>query len=113
MSYNLYDYTIKISYDKKDGDYMAYIEEIPECSAFGGSPEEAMKELHTAYELWKEISREKGFFIPEPLNFKDYSGKFLLRIPKTLHKELTEKAVKENISLNQYILYCLSRGVRA
>ena len=77
------------------------------------SPEEAMKELHTSYELWKEISQEKGFFIPEPSNLKDYSGKFLLRIPKTLHKELTEKAVKENISLNQYVLYCLTRGIRA
>jgi hypothetical protein len=40
---------------------------------------------------------------------EDYSGKFLLRIPKSLHLELVEAAKHENISLNQYVLFKLSR----
>lgn len=38
-----------------------------------------------------------------------YSGKVSIRIPKTLHKQLIDFARAENISLNQYILYKLSK----
>lgn len=38
-----------------------------------------------------------------------YSGKISIRVPKTLHKQLIELAQAENISLNQYILYKLSK----
>ena len=38
-----------------------------------------------------------------------YSGKLSIRIPKTLHKQLIDFAKAENISLNQYILYKLSK----
>jgi predicted HicB family RNase H-like nuclease len=46
------------------------------------------------------------------------SGKLLLRIPKSLHRRLAEKADRENVSLNQYIVSLLSRvtiglGVRS
>ena len=112
MSYSLFDYNIKVASDKSDNDYIAYIEEIPECSAFGSTPEQAIKELKIAYQLWQETSEEKGYPIPRPLNLKDYSGKFVLRLPKSLHKQLAEKAVSENISLNQYALYCLTRGMK-
>ena len=40
---------------------------------------------------------------------KDYSGKLVLRIPRSLHKELKEAAMEEGVSLNQYMLYKLAR----
>ena len=40
---------------------------------------------------------------------EDYSGKLVLRIPRSLHKELKEAAMKEGVSLNQYMLYKLAR----
>lgn len=42
---------------------------------------------------------------------EDYSGKLNIRIPKSLHRILVEKAKEEKVSLNQYINYQLSRGV--
>jgi len=39
----------------------------------------------------------------------EYNGKVLLRIPKSLHKELIEKSKQEGVSLNQYALYKLSK----
>lgn len=111
MPYNLFDYNIKVSFDKEDQDYIAFIEEIPECSAFGNSPDEAIKELGTAYELWKETVEERGYPVPEPFSQKEYSGKFVIRLPKSLHKELVAKSLRENISLNQYTLYCITRGI--
>lgn len=40
---------------------------------------------------------------------EDYSGKLVLRIPRSLHKALKEAAEVEGVSLNQYMLYKLSR----
>lgn len=40
---------------------------------------------------------------------EDYSGKLVLRIPRSLHKELKEAAMEEGVSLNQYMLYKLAR----
>ena len=40
----------------------------------------------------------------------DYSGQFKLRIPKSLHRQLSEQSKREGISMNQYCLYLLSRN---
>lgn len=42
-------------------------------------------------------------------SLEEYSGKLVLRIPRSLHKALKEAAAVEGVSLNQYMLYKLSR----
>lgn len=113
MSYSLFDYSIKIFFDKRDSEYCAYLEEVPEVSAYGTTVEKAIKELQTVYKEWLKICRENKYPVPKPLNLNDYSGKFVVRIPKSLHKRLTELAKKENVSLNQELLYCITRGILA
>jgi hypothetical protein len=56
---------------------------------------------------------EKGIPIPEPEEQKDedYSGKFLVRIPKELHRELVRRANKNGTSLNQYLQYVITKGL--
>ena len=55
-----------------------------------------------------EVKLENNLPIPIPEDAEDYSGKFVVRIPKTLHKRLAVEANKEGISLNQLVLYKLS-----
>lgn len=38
-----------------------------------------------------------------------YNGRILVRLPKSLHRQLAEEAKDEGVSLNQYMLYKLSR----
>ena len=111
MSYSLFDYSIKVFKDERDNDFGAFIEEIPEVSAFGETPGEAINELKTAYELWLESCQEEGYPVSEPFNVRGYSGKFVLRVPKSLHKKLVEKANEENVSLNHEVNYCITRGL--
>jgi len=61
-------------------------------------------------EGWIETKLAHGFPVPEPDNKADddYSGKFNIRIPKSLHRKLALEAQKQNISLNQYVLYKLA-----
>lgn len=42
-------------------------------------------------------------------DLEEYSGKLVIRIPRSLHKELKEAAKREGVSLNQYMLYKLSK----
>ena len=42
-------------------------------------------------------------------SLEEYSGKLVLRLPRSLHKELKEAAAMEGVSLNQYMLYKLAK----
>ena len=105
-----YKYTI---FPAEEGGYVIEIPDLPGCITQAETAEEALFMIEDAKKGWIETALDQGIEIPEPYknNLDSYSGKFSLRVPKTLHKELTEQAKKENISLNQLILYHLSRGL--
>ena len=60
------DYHINIFYSSEDGGYIADIPDLEACSAFGGTPAEALAELVQAKEAWLEVARETGKSIPAP-----------------------------------------------
>ena len=103
-------YTIKVKLieDESGRYYFANIEEFSGCHADGETEAEAIKSLKEAMKLWIEIKIDNGWEVPLPKPENNFSGKFLVRIPKTLHRKLSEKADEEGISLNQYALYKLS-----
>jgi predicted RNase H-like HicB family nuclease len=89
--------------------YYASILELPGCHSDGDSESEAKDNLKEAMELYLESAIEEGMHIPKPLKHNEnYSGKVLLRMPKSLHANLSAAAKVEGVSLNQYILYKLS-----
>jgi predicted RNase H-like HicB family nuclease len=60
------DYHINIFYSDEDGGYIADIPDLKACSAFGNTPEEALRELELAKSAWLEVARAEGKPIPEP-----------------------------------------------
>lgn len=60
------DYHINIFYSEEDKGYIADIPDLSFCSAFGDSPEEALKEVQQAKIVWMDAAREKGKPIPRP-----------------------------------------------
>lgn len=60
--------------------------------------------------LWLETAYEQGLEIPEPSAPSHYSGKFVLRLPRSLHRSLVESAEQEGVSLNQYATTLLAAG---
>ncbi len=60
------DYAINIFYDEEDGDYIAVVPDLKGCSAFGETPEDALREIQIAKQLWLDSAREHGDPIPEP-----------------------------------------------
>ena len=60
------DYHINIFYSEEDGGYVADIPDLEVCSAFGNTPEEALRQVEIAKEAWLEAARVEGKPIPEP-----------------------------------------------
>ncbi len=60
------DYHINIFWSEDDGSYVADIPDLRFCSAFGETPEDALREVLAAKEAWLASARERGDPIPEP-----------------------------------------------
>lgn len=103
-----YRITLRALTEEEGGGWLAEIPELPGCMSDGETTQEALENLQDAKETWLEMARETNMPIPEPGNIDSYSGKFLVRIPKSLHRQLTLEAEREGTSLNQYIVYLLS-----
>ena len=93
-----------------DGGYVALFPDLPGCMTQAESLGELATMAEEARDLWIETEYERGNEIPSPSYPEDYSGKFNLRIPKSLHRSLAEAAERDGVSLNQYVLMLLSRG---
>ncbi|MDR0273042.1 MAG: type II toxin-antitoxin system HicB family antitoxin [Clostridiales bacterium] len=103
-----YNYIIQPISDESGDYFYGRIMELDGCQSTGDSFVEAYSCLREAMEGWIEVKLENGFTVPEPISSNDFSGKFIVRIPKTLHYRLSAEAEKEGVSLNQYALYKLS-----
>jgi predicted RNase H-like HicB family nuclease len=60
------DYHINVFYSEDDESYIADIPDLAHCSAFGATPEEALREVLQAKEAWLEAARASDKPIPEP-----------------------------------------------
>ena len=60
------DYHINIFYSDEDEGYIADIPDLKSCSAFGQTPEEALKEVLLAKNAWIEAAIAEGIPVPAP-----------------------------------------------
>ncbi len=103
-------YKLEIIPDTEEGGYAANYPELPGCITCADTLEAVIINAAAAKKAWLEAAIEDGLTINEPSTEADYSGQFKLRIPKSLHKSLADRAKCEGISMNQYCLYLLSQN---
>ncbi len=105
-------YPIEVFWSEEDEGFIAIAPDLPGASAWGRTETKAIAELHTVIGLWIKAARKAGNPVPKPSDRADvnYSGKFLMRVPKRLHAELAQAAKTQGVSLNQYVLYVLTKG---
>ena len=107
-------YPAQVFYSDEDEGFIAIATDLPGCSAFGETQEEAVAELRNAIGAWQMAAEKAGNPIPEPSRpqLDDLpSGKILLRCPRTLHAQLIERAKYENVSLNQHLVFVLTASL--
>ena len=90
--------------------FVGRILELDGCQSMGATIEELYRNLDEALKEYIIIKKEHNFPIPKPQQvFEDYSGKFVVRVPKSLHQQLVIQAQNEGVSLNQLVLYKLTK----
>ena len=90
------------------GGYLIEIPLLKGCVSDGETVAEALENIKEAKAEWFTYMLENNLPIPEPADVSKYSGKFVVRIPKTLHKTISEQSKLEGLSLNQYVANSLA-----
>jgi len=98
-----------------DGTFRAEIVEFPGCIAAGDTAGEALASLERVAESWLDLTLSKGQSIPVPIEDSQFSGKLVLRLPRSLHRKAAHAAKHEGVSLNQFIVACVAEtiGIRS
>lgn len=111
--YKIPDYPFTIHHLVKDegGGYLIEYPDLPGCMSDGESVNEAMKNGREAIEAWIETAEESGRSIPKPGAFEEQSGKWVQRVPKSIHLRLARKAEEEGVSLNTLVIMLLAESL--
>ena len=106
----LEDYAIRIEPLPQDegGGFLVTVPDLPGCVADGETIDAAIAEAQDAFQAWTTAERQDKGELPVP---KTYSGQFVQRIPKSLHRRLATCAAAEGVSLNQLAATFLAHGL--
>lgn len=106
-------YTRILIPDEESGTFTAEIVEFPGCISQGYTAKEAYERLEEVAKSWIEAALDLEQEIPSPLVADGYSGRFALRLPKSLHRQASLAADRDGTSLNQFIISAISEKVGA
>lgn len=91
------------------GGWLISYPDLPGCIADGDSPEEAIANGMDALEAWIRAMRDAGKPIPAPGGAP--SGKFVARVPRSMHARLALRARQEGVSMNSLVMAFLAESL--
>jgi predicted HicB family RNase H-like nuclease len=94
-------FTYRITWSEDDAEYVGLCAEFPSLSWLAETPEAALKGVTKLVNEVADDMRANGESVPEPLATKHYSGKFMIRVPPEVHRQLAIQAVEAGVSLNR------------
>ncbi|MCX5809930.1 MAG: type II toxin-antitoxin system HicB family antitoxin [Proteobacteria bacterium] len=115
--FEAYTHIIRPLTEEEGGGFLITLPDLPGCMADGETPEEAFIEAKDAFECWIAAQVDMGRPVPEPKwrpeedTTPKVSGKFVQRIPRTLHSKLVKRAKQEGVSLNTLVLTLIAEGI--
>ncbi len=102
-------YTYRVTWSEEDGEYIGLCVEFPSLSWLASEPEAALQGIRQVIADVVGDMQANGEPIPEPLAAKKYSGRFIVRVPPELHRQLALEAAESGVSLNRLASDKLSR----
>src|SRR5688572_9476210 len=90
--------------DEETGTFTAMIDEFPGCIAQGDTVSEAYERLEVTAEGWLEDVLASGMSVPEPADEPEYSGRVVLRMPRSTHRDASQAAERDGVSLNTFLV---------
>ncbi|MCK5507620.1 MAG: type II toxin-antitoxin system HicB family antitoxin [Desulfobacterales bacterium] len=102
-------FTYRVTWSVDDDEYVGLCVEFSSLSWLAETPEKALKGIRQLVDDVVSDMFNNSETVPEPIACKQYSGKFLLRIPPDVHRDLAIKAAESGISLNRLASAKLSK----
>lgn len=93
------------------GGFLVNFPDFSECFSDGETIEEAVANGRDALESVIEALEAKGLPVPLPGSGGAFSGRFVQRVPKSVHVRLVERAKAEGVSLNTLVLTFVAEGL--
>ncbi len=106
-------YAVRVYREPDGSGFTAEIPDLPGCITCADTLDEVWALIDDAKRGWLELALADGDPIPEPAPpLEDQpSGKFTVRVPRSLHRKLSEEARREGVSLNQFVTVALAETV--
>jgi len=94
-------YTYRVTWSEEDEEFVGLCAEFPSLSWLAESPEEALNGIRKVVRSCIKDMGSNGEDIPSAIATKNYSGKFMVRVPPDVHRKLAIKAAESGVSLNR------------
>jgi len=94
-------YTYRVTWSSDDQEYIGLCAEFPGLSWLATTPEAALKGIQKVVAEVAEDMFSNNEPVPEPFAVKNYSGKFMVRVPPEVNRSLAIKAAEAGVSLNR------------
>lgn len=94
-------YTYRVTWSEDNAEYVGLCAEFPSLSWFAQTPETALKGVRKLVNEVVVDMLRNGETVPEPIATKHFSGKFMIRVPPEVHRQLAIQAVEAGVSLNR------------
>jgi predicted HicB family RNase H-like nuclease len=94
-------YTYRVTWSEEDQEHVGLCAELPSLSWLASSPEAALRGIRKVVAEVVEDMQANGEAIPKALASRRYSGKFMVRVPPEVHRQLAVEAAEAGVSLNR------------
>ena len=96
-------YTYRVTWSTEDQEHVGLCAEFPSLSWLAGTPETALKGIRKVVAEVVADMQKSNEPVPAPIASRNYSGRFLVRVPPETHRRLATQAAESGISLNRLV----------
>jgi len=100
---NVNHYTYRVTWSAEDNEHVGLCTEFPSLSWLAPTPEKALLGIRRVVAEAVTEMKESGEPVPEALAQKKFSGRFMVRIPSSVHRALATEAAEQGVSINRLV----------
>ena len=100
---NINHYTYRVTWSQEDGEHVGLCAEFPSLSWLAPTPEKALDGIRRLVGEAVADMQATGESVPDPLSERQYSGRFMVRVPSQVHRALATEAAEQGVSINRLV----------
>ncbi|MFM7533271.1 MAG: type II toxin-antitoxin system HicB family antitoxin [Rubrivivax sp.] len=100
---NINHYTYRVTWSAEDNEHVGLCAEFPSLSWLAATPERALSGIRQVVADSVAEMKTSGEPVPEALADRKFSGRFMVRIPSSVHRALATEAAEQGLSINRLV----------